>query len=152
MALPNTSPVHIGVPKSWVVNIPATANANRDGTGTITDIVNPGADTQALVAAIKITATGTTTAGMARIFGHDGTGYRLLHELSVAAITPSATVKAAIAGTADGVLTADGYLVLNMPVGGGLTAAVAGTIQKLGISTHNAEAFVAHVKGDGDFQ
>lgn len=152
MGMPNTSPVHVAVPKSWVVNIPATANTNRDGTGTITDVVVPGADTQALVAAIKVVASGATTAGMIRIFGHDGTGYRLLHELSVAAVTPSGTVKCAIAGSADGVLTTDGYLVLNMPIGGGLTAAVAGTIQKIGISTHNAEAFVAHVKGDGDFQ
>ncbi len=151
MTVPSTSPIHVALAKSWAVVIPATANTNRDGTGTITDVLNPGATTQSLAAAIKITATGTTTAGMVRIFGYDGTAYRLLHELSVAAATPSGTVKGAIAGAADGVLTPDGYLVLNMPVGGGLTAVVSGTIQKLGISTHNAEGFAAHVKGDGDF-
>ena len=85
---------------------------------------------------------------MIRIYGYDGATYRLMHELSVAALTPSATVKAAIAGSADSVLSADGYLTLDIPIGG----TVSGNIQKLGVSTHNAEAFAAHVIGGGDFQ
>lgn len=153
MAVPNTSPVHVATPKSWVVAIPATANANVDGTGTITDIIVPAAGTQALAAAIKAVALGAVAAAtMIRIFGYDGTAYRLLHELSVAiTAAPSGTLKCAIAGAADGVLTPDGYLVLNMPVGPGASG-VAGTIQKIGISVHTANAFAVHVKGDGDFQ
>lgn len=148
MVIANTNPAHVATPKSWAVAIPATANTNRDGTGTITDIFSPGASVWSLGGSLKVKATGTTTAGMIRVFGYDGTAYRLLMELGVAAVTPSATVQTATAGSADSVLTADGYLVLNMPIGG----TVAGTIQKIGISTHNAEAFVAHVKGEGDFQ
>lgn len=152
-ALPNTNPVHPATPKSWVVAIPATANANRDGTGTITDIVAPGTTGTgiSLVGSLKVVGTGTTTAGMIRVFGHDGTSYFLLHELSVAAATPSATVKAAIAGSADGVLTADGYLVLNLPLNGNAGTSGFKNITKIGISTHNAEAFAAHVKGEGDY-
>ena len=149
MAMANTSPVHVAVPKSWAYAVAATANTNRDGTGTITDVTPAGvALTQLLISRIKIVATGTTTAGMVRLFGYDGTAYRLLHELSVAAITPSATVKAAIAGSADSVLSSDGYLTLEMPIGG----TVSGNIQKLGVSTHNAEGFTAHIVGGGDYQ
>lgn len=149
MVMLNTSPIHIGVPKSWAYAIPATANTARDGTGTITDVTPAAvALTASQTSRIKIVATGTTTAGMVRIFGHDGTAYRLLHELSVAAVTPSGTVKAAIAGAADGVLSADGYLTLEAPFGG----TIAGNIQKIGVSTHNAEAFACHHIGGGDFQ
>jgi hypothetical protein len=149
MGLPNTSPVHVGTPKSWIYDIAGTANTNRDGTGTISDITPPAAaGKQSLGAKLKITAKVTTTAGMVRIYGHDGTAYKLMHELTVEALTVSATVKGAVAGKADGVLDTQGYMTLNLPFGD----TVAGTIQKIGVSTHNAEAFVAHWIGDGDFQ
>lgn len=149
MPLPNTSPVHVGIPWSKVYAIAATANTNRDGTGTITDITPAvTAGKQSLGSRLKITATGTTTAGMIRLFGNDGSGYKLMMELSVAAVTPSGTVKAAIAGSADGILDSQGFLVLNMPFGDTLS----GNVQKIGASTHNAEGFVATWIGDGDFQ
>lgn len=149
MVMLNTSPIHIGVPKSWAFAVVATANTARDGTGTITDVTPAGVALTALQASrIKIVATGTTTAGMVRIFGFDGTTQRLMHELTVAAVTPSGTVKAAIAGASDGVLSADGYLTIELPFGG----TAAGTIQKIGVSTHNAEAFACHIVGGGDYQ
>lgn len=149
MVMLNTSPIHIGVPKSWAFAVAGTANAGRDGTGTITDVTPAAVALTAQQASrIKIVATGTTTAGMVRIYGHDGTAYRLMHELSVAAVTPSGTVKAAIAGAADGVLSADGYMTIEIPFGG----TAAGSIQKLGVSTANAEAFIAHIIGGGDYQ
>jgi hypothetical protein len=41
---------------------------------------------------INIVATGTTTAGVVRIFVYNGTNYFLLREVLVSAITPSTTV------------------------------------------------------------
>jgi hypothetical protein len=43
---------------------------------------------------IRVQAVGITTAGMLRLFKHDGTSSRLIHELAVTAATPSATVRA----------------------------------------------------------
>lgn len=43
---------------------------------------------------IRVIAKGTTTAGMIRLFLHDGAAYHFYEELVVAAITPSATVAA----------------------------------------------------------
>ena len=43
---------------------------------------------------IRVQAVGVTTAGMLRLFKHDGTSARLIHELAVTAATPSATVRA----------------------------------------------------------
>jgi hypothetical protein len=43
---------------------------------------------------IRVQAVGVTTAGMLRLFKHDGASARLIHELAVTAATPSATVRA----------------------------------------------------------
>lgn len=43
---------------------------------------------------ITIQATGTTTAGMVRLFLHDGVGYHLFYEQVINAVTASATLKA----------------------------------------------------------
>ena len=69
-----------------------TANTNRDGTGTITTVLTAGAS-GSRIDDIYMVATGTTTAGVIRLFVHDGTNARLLSETLVAAITPSTTVQ-----------------------------------------------------------
>lgn len=71
----------------------SAANANRDGTGTIVTILTAGSS-GTRIHKIVIKATVTTTAGMIRLFLHDGTNYFLWKEISVSAITPSATVQA----------------------------------------------------------
>lgn len=99
----------------------SAANTNRDGTGTIVDVVTAGAS-GSRVYDITVTATGTTTAGIVRLFLHNGSNYRLLDEIPVSAITPSGTVK---------VWTVTRKLSSQwLPTG-----------WKLAASTHNAETF-----------
>lgn len=69
-----------------------TANTNRDGTGTITTVLTAAAS-GTRIDDIYMVATGTTTAGVIRLFVHDGTNARLLSETLVTAITPSTTVQ-----------------------------------------------------------
>lgn len=73
----------------------STANTNRDGTGTITSLIT-GVAAGTRVNKILIKATVTTTAGMIRLFFSDdsGTTKRLIREMAVIAVTPSATVPA----------------------------------------------------------
>ena len=71
----------------------STANTLRDGSGTLGDLISAGAH-GSLVSGIRVMATGTTTEGAIRLFHHDGTTTRLLKELPVMAVTPSATVPA----------------------------------------------------------
>lgn len=89
-----TTPKFASTPRTEYAQI-STANTNRDGTGTIgTLITGVAAGTQLYRVLIK--ATGTTTAGMVRLYlSHDsGTTNRLVTELPVAAVTPSATASA----------------------------------------------------------
>ncbi|HBY60991.1 MAG TPA: hypothetical protein DEH78_14305 [Solibacterales bacterium] len=88
----NTTPIFTLTPVIPVVQI-ATANTNRDGTGTMGTLLT-GATDGTRVDAIKIKATGTTTAGTIRLFYYDGTNVRLIAEFPVNAITVSATVPA----------------------------------------------------------
>lgn len=72
----------------------SVANTNRDGTiGTYVDVIT-GASTGTRIAEIVIEGAGTTTAGMVRLFITDGVNTRMFDEVSVAAATVSATVKA----------------------------------------------------------
>lgn len=81
------------IPRIAIAQVTA-ANTNRDGTGTIVTVIDP-------VAAgfmphhVRVVAVGTTTAGMIRFYlSQDaGTTNRLIKEIPVTAITPSATVK-----------------------------------------------------------
>lgn len=121
----------------------ATANTNRDGTGTIAQIaVGRAAGTR--VERVRVHAAVTTTAGMIRIY-KKGTGltraadgtvasysaptWRLIYEIPVTAITASASVAAFDGEWAptNGHMLADG--------------------EQLGVSTHNAEAFNAEAWG-----
>ena len=83
---------YAATPKIGIGQI-STANTNRDGTGTIGTILTAGAS-GSRVDTIAVKATGTTTAGTVRLFIHDGVNARLLTELPVVAVTPSATLPA----------------------------------------------------------
>jgi hypothetical protein len=122
----NVSPIFTLTPIAACVAI-STANTTRDGTGTIGTVWSAGADGGRLEY-VRVQATGTTTAGVVRLFIHTGAAYFLWKELLVSAVTPSTTVEAF---SAEYVPTAP----LALPTGYSLRA-----------STHNAEAFniVAH--------
>jgi hypothetical protein len=121
---------YASTPATAVAQVTA-ANTNRDGTGTIVTVLTAGAS-GTRVDDVVITATGTTTAGMVRLYVHDGTNARLLREVSVTAITPSGTVSAFTSSIFN--------LQLLLKTGWSLRA-----------STHNAETFNIIVARAGDF-
>lgn len=108
-----------------------TANTNRDGTGTIATIFTAGSS-GSRIDDIVIQATGTTTAGMVRLFLHDGTNARLWAEVPVSAVTPSGTVQA----------WTSQLLNLSLILANGWS---------LRASTNNAETFNILVDRAGDF-
>lgn len=109
----------------------STANTNRDGTGTIATIIT-GATNGTRVDDIYIVATGTTTAGVIRLFINDGTNSRLWQEILVSAITPSTTV------------AVWSYTLLSQ-------ALILENGWSLRASTNNAETFNIIVTRAGDF-
>lgn len=117
---------------SAVIGIGAisTANTNRDGSGTIVDIVT-GATNGTRISKITVNATVTTTAGMVRLFIYDGSTYFLYREILV----PAITVSASVAGFSY-VLELLGERALILP-----------NNWKLSASTHNAHTF--HVTAEG---
>lgn len=128
-------PNFTSLPRQTITQV-VTANTARDGTGTIATCFTAGA-CGSRIDKIRISGTGTTTAGVIRLFLHDGTNARLLDEVLVTAITPSTTVavyEAELSYT-------DGLL---------LPAPNASTAYSLRASTHNLETFNIHVQG-GDF-
>lgn len=88
----NTDPIFTLIPKIGIGQL-TTANTNKDGTGTIVDLLTGDTD-GTRVFRITIEAIVTTTAGMVRLYIYDGANTRLWKEVSVSAITPSATVLA----------------------------------------------------------
>lgn len=75
----------------------ATANTARDGTGSLgTAMISiiTGAATGTRIVEVVVEATVTTTAGMVRLFLHDGTNTRLFDEIAVTAITVGASTAA----------------------------------------------------------
>jgi hypothetical protein len=103
------------------------ANTARDGTGALVQIAQGGAD-GSRIDMVKIMAVGTTTAGMIRLFLSldNGTTKRLIAEIPVSAVTPSASVNGF---TADYIYNAGSPLYL--PDANAILYA----------STHNAETF-----------
>jgi len=99
----------------------STANTNRDGTGTLVDIIT-GVAAGTRIAEVVVEATVTTTAGMVRLYLFDGTTNRLFDEVAIAAATVSASVKATRVSVT--------YPNLVLP----------SASWKLRASTHNAEA------------
>jgi hypothetical protein len=85
-----SNPSYAATPKCGLGQV-SIANTARDGTGTIATVFTAGAN-GSRSDAIDIKAVGTTTAGMIRLFIHDGTNARLLTEIPVTALTPSATL------------------------------------------------------------
>lgn len=83
------NPSYAAAPRCAVGQVSA-ANTARDGTGTIATIFTAGAS-GSRIDAINLKAVSTTTAGMIRLFIHDGTNARLLTELPVVAVTPGAS-------------------------------------------------------------
>ena len=77
-----------------------TANTNRDGTGTIATVftastsstTSPGGGSR--IDKVVVKALQTTTAGMVRLYTHDGTSAALLTEIPVAPVTVGANVAA----------------------------------------------------------
>lgn len=121
-----TGPNFAATPLSGVAQI-SVANTGRDGTGTLGTVVTAGAS-GSRIEEIVIEATGTTTAGMVRLFVNDGTNSRLWREVAVTAATPSGTVLAFTASVRNDTRVDLPLLVL--PTGWSLRA-----------STHNAETF-----------
>lgn len=113
------------------VTIPATAractgtlsvaNANRDGTGTIVNVLAAGT-AGSRIDEVRLVATGSTTAGMLRLYLFDGTNHHLLREVPVDANTASASNPVWQTALYD--------MALIMQAGTSLRA-----------STHNAEGF-----------
>jgi len=136
---------YASVPRNGGVTI-STANANRDGTGTLGTVMtgatrntsaNPPLTGGSRIDGLAFAARGTTTAGMIRLFIHDGTSNRLFAEIPVQAVTPSATVAAWSARATPE--TAD-----FMPI-------VLGDGQTLKASTEKAESFDVIPFRAGDF-
>ena len=84
-----TAPAYASTVQSALTQV-SVANTARDGTGTIATLVTAAAN-GTRIDDIYIAATGTTTAWMVRMFIHDGTNARLIMEIPVIAVTPSAT-------------------------------------------------------------
>lgn len=127
-------PAYASTPKQWIAQI-STANTNRDGTGTIGTIgtaVSAGSRLDGVI----LQAVSTTTAGMIRLYLHDGSNARLFLEVPVIAITPSSTQPAwAVAINAN---TMSSIFPLVLP-----------STYSLRASTHNAETFnVIGLAGD----
>lgn len=87
----NTSPIFGLTPILTNAQV-TTQNTTRDATGLNVVDVFTASGNGCRIDTIKIKATGTTTAGMIRIFLYDGTSTRLFTEVLVTAITASATV------------------------------------------------------------
>lgn len=120
-----TDPVFTDTPGHVCVQV-ATANTNRDGTGTVATIL-AGVAAGRKIVRVVIKAIVNTTAGMIRFYIHDGTNTRLIKEVAVNAIT----VGAAVPGFEYEYAPDDWFLV--------------GTGYELRASTHNAETFNVHV-------
>ena len=120
----------VATPKVGLATI-NTANTSLTGSGTIGIVFSAGTNGTRIERCV-VKATGTTTAGMVRLFIHNGVAATLLTEIPVAPVTPSGTLPAF-----ETTLVFDGGLVI--PTGYSLCAA-----------THNAESFQLTALG-GDF-
>lgn len=131
----STSAQYASTPKCGIGQV-SVANTNRDGTGTLATVLSAGAS-GSRIDAINLKAVGTTTAGMIRLFVHDGANARLLTEVPVTSITPSGTLPSWEAQLNTNTMSQ--VLPLILPTGYSLRAA-----------TNNAETFNVIALG-GDF-
>lgn len=118
-----TAPSFASNPRSIDRVAVTAANTNRDGTGTIASVAT-GSAAGFRISEVVCQPIVTTTAGMIRLYTSTDSGstWKLFDEIPVAAVTVSASVP----GARSSVLYAN--LVLF------------GTTNRLGASTHNAEA------------
>lgn len=123
---------YASVPKVGIGQI-SVANTNRDGTGTIVAVFTAGSN-GSRIDGITVKATATTTAGIVRLFIHDGTNARLWTEVPITAAVPSGTNPASEVQITTS--NSPHLLPLILPNGYSLRAA-----------PHNAEAF--NVIGEG---
>lgn len=126
---------YANTPRSAVVNI-TTANTARDGSGTIGTVLTAGAS-GSRIDALDIQATATTTAGMIRLFVHNGTTAFMLTEIPVTAITPGTSTPAWSAQV-------NANNNMNFPL-------ILQTGFSLRASTNNAESFNLITTQAGDF-
>lgn len=131
----STTAQYASTPRQAIAAI-ATANTAKDGTGTLGTVFTAGAS-GSRIDAINIKATVTTTAGMVRLFVHNGTSAFLLTEVPVIAVTSSATAPSFEVQLNTNTMTQ--ILPLILPTGYSLRA-----------STNNAENFNVLAQG-GDF-
>lgn len=126
----STSAQYAATPRAALGQV-TVANTNRDGTGTLATVFTAGAS-GSRIDDIYIAATGTTTAGVVRLFLFDGTSNRLWQEILVTAVTPSTTQQVwnyALLNQA--LILPNGYILKG--------------------STNNAETFNINVTRAGDF-
>lgn len=125
-----TTPSYANTPRVIDVATVSAANTNRDGTGTIVTIAT-GAASGTRINQVVTQPVVTTTAGMIRLYisVDGGSTWNLFDELPVAAVTVSASVP--------GARNEANYTSL----------VLTGTTNKLGASTHNAEAHRVYALG-----
>jgi hypothetical protein len=87
-----TTPQFASTVKTGVVSIGTAETSRGATTPTNFGILITAASNGTRIDEITIVATGTTTAGVVRIFVYNGSTYYLLREVLVSAITPSTTV------------------------------------------------------------
>lgn len=75
------APTFASTPRIGYASV-STANTNRDGTGTIADILT-GAAAGTRIEELVLKATGDPADSVVTIFIHDGTGYRLFDEIDL---------------------------------------------------------------------
>lgn len=128
-------PQYAATPRQAIAQV-SVANTNLDGTGTLATVFTAGAD-GSRIDSIAIKAVAATTAGMIRLFIHDGTNARLRYEIPVGAITPGTSTPSWQADMSIDTMSA--LLPLILPTGYSLRAA-----------THKGETFNVIAAG-GDF-
>lgn len=124
------TPTYAANPRSIDRAAVSAANTNRDGSGTIVSIAT-GSAAGFKVQEVVAQATVTTTAGMIRLFisTDSGSTWDLFDEMPVGAVTVAASTPA--------YRFAKNYQNL----------VLTGTTNRLGASTHNAEAFEVYALG-----
>jgi len=130
-----TSAQYASIPRTAIASV-STANTARNGTGTIATVFTAGSS-GSRIERIVVVAQATTTAGMIRLFVHDGTTAWLYDEIPVSAATPSGTVPSFNANLQ--AFTNPDLMPLTLPAGHSLRA-----------STNNSETFNVIAIG-GDF-
>lgn len=125
-----TTPNFTATPKTATGQV-TTAQTTRDNPGSnIVTVVTSGAS-GSKIERIRICGTGTTTAGVVRLYKSDGTNHRLWKEVLVTAITPSTTVA-----------VFESEVDCSGP--GGALLLISGW--SLRATTHNTETFNVHVE------